>query len=122
MKTVHRSTASFAFCGLLTIAAAAAPAFALANDERANDPQSSDQPVSDTWITTKVKADLATTDGVKSMDLSVKTVNGVVTLTGTQPNQAAIKSAVAATQKIKGVQRVDASGVTVHADSNGGRP
>lgn len=122
MKTSPRLTISFALCGLLTIAAAAAPAFALANDERANDPTSSDQPVSDTWITTKVKAELATTDGVKSMDISVKTVNGVVTLTGTQPNQAAIKNAVAATQKIKGVQRVDASGLTVRASTEGDRP
>ena len=29
----------------------------------------SDQPVSDTWITTKVKSELATTDGVKSMEV-----------------------------------------------------
>lgn len=121
MKTSPRFTAAFALGSLLTIAAAAAPAFALANDERAND-SSSDQPVSDTWITTKVKAELATTDGVKSMDISVKTVNGVVTLTGTQPNQAAIKNAVAAAQKIKGVQRVDASGLTVHAGTGGDRP
>lgn len=121
MQTVPRSTATFALCSLLTIAAAAAPAFAFANDEH-KDAQSSDQPVSDTWITTKVKAELATTDGVKSMDLSVKTVNGVVTLTGTQPTQAAIKAAVATTQKIKGVQRVDADGVTVRAAAAGDRP
>jgi len=42
----------------------------------------SEQPVTDTWITTKVKADLATTEGVKSTDISVTTVNGVVTLIG----------------------------------------
>ncbi|MBO9662881.1 BON domain-containing protein [Dokdonella sp.] len=121
MKTTHRFAASFAFCGLLTIAAAAAPVVALAADEHADD-QKSDQPVSDTWITTKVKSQLATTDGVKSMDISVKTVNGVVMLSGTQPDQTAIKNAVAAAQQIKGVKSVDASALTVHKDMDGGRP
>lgn len=121
MKTIHRFAASSAFCALLTIAAAAAPAVALAADERTDD-QKSDQPVSDTWITTKVKSQLATTDGVKSMDISVKTVNGVVMLSGTQPDQTAIKNAVAATQQIKGVKSVDASALTVRKDTDGGRP
>jgi len=112
MKTIHRPAVPFALGSLLAIAAAAAPAFAADNNDR-NDGQKSDQPVSDTWITTKVKSELATTDGVKSMDISVKTVNGVVTLTGTQPNQTAVKNAVAATEKIKGVKRVDATGLTV---------
>ncbi len=71
----------------------------------------SDQPVTDTWITTKVKSELATTDGVKSMDISVKTVDGVVTLTGVLANEIAVKKAVAATKSIKGVKDVDSSGL-----------
>lgn len=122
MKTLHRCTTSFAFFGLLAIAVA--PAIAFAHDDPANDmnDQKSDQPVSDTWITTKVKSELATTDQVKSMDISVKTVNGVVTLTGTQPSQTAIRNAVAAVQQIKGVTRVDATNLTVSAGTNGDRP
>lgn len=73
--------------------------------------KSSDQPVSDAWITMKVKSELATTKDIKSMDISVKTVNGVVQLSGTQPSTTAVTKAVAAAKSIKGVQRVDASGL-----------
>lgn len=76
----------------------------------------SEQPVADTWITTKVKAELAVTDGVKSGDISVKTVNGVVTLTGTQPSETAVRKAESVAQSIKGVEQVDASGLKVDAE------
>lgn len=113
MKTIRHSAVPLALCGLLTIAAAAAPAFAFATGNDEHDAQKSDHPVGDSWITTKVKSELATTKGVKSMGISVKTVDGVVTLTGTQPDQAAIDKAVAAARKVKGVQRVDSTGLTV---------
>jgi hyperosmotically inducible protein len=71
----------------------------------------SSQPVNDTWITTKVKAELATTDGVKSNDVDVKTINGVVTLTGVLPTDFAVKKAVAAAESIQGVKKVDHSGL-----------
>ena len=71
----------------------------------------SDQPVTDTWITTKVKAELATTDGVKSTEIDVKTVDGVVTLTGVLGTPLAVKKAVAAAESIKGVKKVDHSGL-----------
>lgn len=77
----------------------------------------SDRPVADTWITTKVKTELAVTDGVKSMDISVKTVNGVVTLTGTQPSETAVKKAESVAQSIKGVSDVDVSGLKVDAEN-----
>jgi hyperosmotically inducible protein len=78
----------------------------------ANDTMSSsDQPVTDSWITTKVKAELATTDGVKSTDVSVKTVDGVVTLTGVLGTPLAVKKAVAAAESIKGVKKVDHDGL-----------
>ena len=76
----------------------------------------SDQPVADTWITTKVKTELAMTDGVKSMGVSVETSNGVVTLTGTQPSEVAVQKAVSAAQSIKGVRQVDAAGLKVDSD------
>ena len=77
----------------------------------ANDKTDSDQPVTDTWITTKVKAELATTDGVKSNDVSVKTVDGTVTLTGVLPTKLAVDKAIAAAESVKGVKKVDHSGL-----------
>jgi len=87
--------------------ASIAPAFAADNN--------SDQPVTDTWITTKVKSELATTDGVKSMDIDVKTVDGTVTLTGMLATEMAVEKAVAAAKSIKGVKDVDATGLTAGA-------
>jgi hyperosmotically inducible protein len=43
----------------------------------------SDQPGTDTWITTKVKAKFVEDNKVSATDIHVKTVNGVVALTGT---------------------------------------
>jgi hyperosmotically inducible protein len=71
----------------------------------------SDQPVTDSWITTKVKAELAATDGVKSTEVGVKTVDGVVTLTGVLDSEIAIKKAVAAAQRVKGVRKIDSTGL-----------
>lgn len=67
--------------------------------------------VSDAWITTKVKSELATTEGVKSMDVSVDTKDGVVTLTGVLATEVAVKKAIAAAKSVKGVKSVDASGL-----------
>ena len=71
----------------------------------------SEQPVTDTWITTKVKADLATTEGVSSTDISVDTVNGVVTLIGVLDSKTGVDKAIAVAKGIKGVVDVDASGL-----------
>ncbi len=83
-----------------------------------NQTQDSEQPVTDTWITTKVKSELATTDGVKSTDISVTTKNGEVILTGALASKTAVDKAVAATKSIKGVRGVDASGLKVAAMSS----
>jgi hyperosmotically inducible protein len=112
MNTRNFRIPTLALASLLSIGAsavvmAAAPAPAPDNGTAA----SSDQPVTDTWITTKVKSTLATTDGVKSMDVDVKTVDGVVTLTGVLDSDIAVKKAVAAAQSIKGVKNVDSSGL-----------
>ena len=96
--------------GLRVSAAAAGTANTMDHDD-----DDSDQPVTDTWITTKVKAELATTDGVKSLDISVTTTNGEVVLTGTQESKMAVDKAVAATKSVEGVRNVDASGLKVAA-------
>jgi hyperosmotically inducible protein len=72
----------------------------------------SDQPGTDTWITTKVKSELMTTKGVPSTDISVSTTNGVVTLAGVLDTKAQVQKSVAVAKAIKGVQKVDSTALT----------
>ncbi|WP_079181233.1 BON domain-containing protein [Streptomyces sp. CB00316] len=68
--------------------------------------------VSDTWITTKVKADLVTERGIPGSDIKVETNKGVVSLSSTTVWTDAQKAtAVAITRKIKGVRAVSADGL-----------
>jgi hyperosmotically inducible protein len=63
--------------------------------------------VSDSWITTKVKAQFVGVDALKGSDLSVDTnQNGVVTLTGTVPNERARAKAIEIVKTTKGVRKV----------------
>lgn len=100
--------ASILSLGLASIATAQVSA--VPNNDASTDTES-DQPVTDTWITTKVKTELATTDGVKSMDINVETVDGVVSLIGVLESDVAVKKAIAAAQSVKGVKTVDSSGL-----------
>ena len=85
---------------------------AKAHDGKAHDTKAdSEQPVTDTWITTKVKADLLATKDVSGTEIKVETKNGVVTLAGTLATQAEVDKVVASAKAIKGVTRVDASGL-----------
>ena len=61
---------------------------------------------SDTWITTKVKSDLAVEKDVDATDIGVHTYEGVVTLTGDVDNQAEADKAVRVASEIKGVKSV----------------
>ncbi|MBI6853328.1 BON domain-containing protein [Pseudomonas lijiangensis] len=66
----------------------------------------------DTWITTKVKADLLTEKGIPGSDIKVETNKGVVSLSSTVAvTEAQKKTAVAITKKIDGVQAVSADGL-----------
>lgn len=73
----------------------------------------SEKPVSDTWVTTKVKADLLATKDVSGTEIKVETLNGTVKLSGRVSSQAQKDKAVEVATKIKGVVSVDASGLTV---------
>jgi hyperosmotically inducible protein len=67
---------------------------------------------SDTWITTKVKADLVTEKGIPGTDINVETNKGVVSLSSTVAVTDAQKTtAVAIAKKIKGVKAVSADGL-----------
>ena len=75
--------------------------------------------VNDGIITTKVKAELLQNDAIKSGDISVETVNGVVTLSGFVTSQEQIKHAVDATSKVEGVVSVsDKLNVKDNADQS----
>jgi hyperosmotically inducible protein len=108
MKTTH-NFAKIALCSALALAAAGTVSSVFADEM----PAKSDQPVTDTWITTKVKSELATTDGVKSTKISVTTKDGIVALVGVLATSGAVDKAIAATQSVKGVKRVDSSGLKV---------
>ncbi|MDH5835244.1 BON domain-containing protein [Luteimonas kalidii] len=79
------------------------------------DGQNSDQPVDDTWITTKVKSSLLAEADVSGLDINVDTLNGVVTLRGEVESQAQADTATRIAREIEGVTNVDASGLTVGA-------
>lgn len=62
--------------------------------------------VSDSWITTKVKSDLAVERDVSATNIRVKTVDGVVTLSGKASSQAEADKAIQVAGQIKGVRSV----------------
>ena len=109
MKSI-RNVAALALCSSLALGAISLGTSVAFADEM---PAKSDQPVTDTWITTKVKTELATTEGVKSTEISVTTKDGIVALVGVLATQDAVDKAVAATQSVKGVKKVDSSGLKV---------
>lgn len=78
------------------------------------DGMDSDQPVDDTWITTKVKSSLLADSDVSGLEINVDTLNGTVTLRGDVESQAQIDTATRIAQGIEGVTNVDASGLMVN--------
>lgn len=105
---IAASLGTILFAGAMGVAYASAPTTA----EPATSAQQSEHPGSDAWITTKVKAELATVKGLSSTKISVSTTDGVVTLTGTLDTKDEVAKAVAAAQGVKGVKRVDSMGLT----------
>jgi len=79
------------------------------------DRHDSNEPVTDSWITTKVKADLLASSNVPGTEIKVETVNGVVSLSGAVATQAEKDKAVTTAKGIKGVTRVDAAALKVSA-------
>jgi len=78
---------------------------------RANDVKSG-QPVKDSFITTKVKAELAKDKGTSAHDIRVTTKDGVVMLDGTVASQAEKELAEHDAKRVKGVVAVH-NGLTV---------
>ena len=63
--------------------------------------------INDAEITTKVKAAIFAEPGLKTLQISVDTVNGVVTLTGSVDSQANSDRAQALAGAVDGVSRVE---------------
>jgi osmotically-inducible protein OsmY len=68
--------------------------------------ESTGEYVSDSWITTKVKAALVNDPSVKAREVNVETFKGVVQLSGFVSSQAAMDQAVRITRGIEGVTSV----------------
>lgn len=103
MKTVFVT----AFCAVLGCTLSSVALSTAYADETAQ--EQSAQPGTDTWITTKVKAELMATKGISSTEISVNTTNGIVTLSGALDSKVQVEKAVAVTRAVKGVHDVDAS-------------
>jgi hyperosmotically inducible protein len=71
------------------------------------------QAVSDTWITTKVKSVLLADSEAKGLEVNVDTKDGVVSLEGELPTQAAIDHVEALARDVEGVKRVNSTALNV---------
>ncbi|QBC31855.1 BON domain-containing protein [Pandoraea sp. XY-2] len=118
MVRVHRPAWRGALTGGLAIALGLALVPAKAEDssmtsEAKSDMHRSERVMSDSWITTKVKSELLANSISDGTNVSVKTTHGVVVLTGTLASQDAVSGAKRIAEHVKGVKRVDSSGLTV---------
>lgn len=90
----------------------AATTLALGMGNALADGVKSDQPVKDSYITTKVKAELAKDKGTSATHIHVTTKNGVVMLDGTVMSTAEKELAEKDAKRVKGVMGVH-NGLTV---------
>lgn len=86
----------------------AAQPLQLAASETVND---AEEAVTDTWITSKVKASFLADDSISGLDIKVETNQGVVSLSGVVPTDAERDLAVEKAKTIKGVKAVSADGL-----------
>lgn len=76
----------------------------------------SEQPVQDTWITSKVMTAFSTMEDTDNSDIGVETSNGVVTLTGRVESQDQLDILVATAARVEGVWAVQSDLVKVVED------
>ena len=69
--------------------------------------------MSDSWITTKVKSEILADSMSKGFDVSVKTIHGVVVLSGTLTNSDAADHVKDIAAKVEGVKSVNTSGLVI---------
>ena len=91
----------------------AASTDATATSQPAKAVAKTEQVVSDSWITTKVKSEILANKGTKVFKVGVKTMHGAVALDGKLPTQEAIDQVKQIAEKVKGVTSVDTSALVV---------
>jgi hyperosmotically inducible periplasmic protein len=101
MKTWSNLAAAFAVCALLGGVAGCA-----SDDPNRRGVDQTGEIASDSWITTKVKSELAVEEDVSATRIHVETYEGVVTLSGTAESQTEADRAVALASQVKGVKSV----------------
>jgi osmotically-inducible protein OsmY len=82
-----------------------------ATSTKAKRSERDDKPPSDSWITAKVKSSLMFTRSVEAFDFTVTTIDGKVSLNGIVDSAADRDRAVQVAMDVRGVKKVDASGV-----------
>jgi hyperosmotically inducible protein len=98
LDMIHRKT--------VITAAAVCWAFAAGSVFAADNAMKSDQPVTDSVITTKVKAELAKDKATKAHEIHVTTKDGIVMLDGAVTSEAEKEKAETDAKTIKGVVSV----------------
>jgi osmotically-inducible protein OsmY len=88
-----------------------------ARQARTDAARPNDTPVSDGWISAKVKSSLLMSAGVDGLDLDVDVKEGQVSLGGVASSTAERDLAVEIAKDIKGVKGVDAKGVRIGSDA-----
>lgn len=96
MKTGQRIATAFLAFSLLGLAACASTAKQEGTGEY----------VDDSWITTKVKAEILNEPTLKSSEINVETFKGTVQLSGFVSSTANIDKAVSLARNVKGVHSV----------------
>lgn len=115
------------FCGTLAAAGLVASMAFGAPADSADAPQAHSDSLgavaSDTMMTANIKSQFIGQDRLEKSDISVTTVNGVVTLSGTVSGAAAKSTAEAIAGRVEGVKSVDdqlKSSATAGADADAG--
>ena len=105
MSTKHmfRVISAASFAALLACSAVAIAA----DDDSTSHSDTAGAAITDTAITAKVKAKYMNDTRLKHSDISVRTANGVVTLTGSAPGATAKSAATDLARNVKGVKSVD---------------
>ncbi len=102
---------------LLVIAMMAGAGLAQAADTMTTTPPTAaaktERVVTDSWITTKVKAEILANSVSKAFKVSVKTKSGAVALRGKLPSQDSIDLVKMIAEKVDGVKSVDTSGLSI---------
>ena len=93
-----------AMCALTAVMVASLPVARSA--EAADTGEKTGEYIDDSVLTTKVKAALLAEKNLKSLDISVESTDGVVTLSGKVVSSAQIKQAVDVAKHVRGVKDV----------------